>query len=340
MTGMIFVVGNSRSGTTMLGRIFGNHSRVYTFGELHFFENQIDAMAIHERPVWPESRCIQLLERLMTSARDGFFCKVILGKYRTEAEYILAQSLASDPVSVYAAFLAYETSRHGKIIPCEQTPRYLFFAAEILQAFPEAKIINMVRDPRDVLLSQKNKWRRRFLGAKNIPLYEAFRAWVNYHPYTISLLWLGALRKAQQMESHPRFTSIRFEDLLAQPEVTTRKLCEFAELPFQPEMLNVPQIGSSTGYDKPLQKGIDGSRTGGWRKGGLTATEIAICQRVADSQMKRLDYAITEISTTMLHHAFSMLLFMVKALMALLLNLNRTKNLHETLRRRLAGRSK
>ena len=33
----IFIVGSSRSGTTMMGRILGNHSDVFTFKELHFF---------------------------------------------------------------------------------------------------------------------------------------------------------------------------------------------------------------------------------------------------------------------------------------------------------------
>ena len=338
MTGMIFVVGNSRSGTTMLGRIFGSHSQVYMFEELHFFEHLIDAATVLERPIWSENECIQLLERLITTAHGGFFRKVVPGKYSSDAECILAQSPSKDPASIYATFLKYETCRNGKTIPCEQTPRYLFYASEILEAYPSAKIVNIVRDPRDVLLSQKNKWRIRFLGTKSIPLREAFRAWVNYHPYTISLLWLGALRKAQQMESHPRFISIRFEDLLAQPEITTRKLCEFAELPFEPEMLNVPQIGSSIGQDNPSRKGIDSERVGGWRKGGLTPTEISICQRVAENQMKRMGYEIAEIPTTILHRSFSMLLFMVKASMALLLNLSRTKNLRETLRRRLEVR--
>jgi len=34
---MIFIVGNSRSGTTMLGRMLGNNSKVNLFPELHLF---------------------------------------------------------------------------------------------------------------------------------------------------------------------------------------------------------------------------------------------------------------------------------------------------------------
>ena len=44
----------------------------------------------------------------------------------------------------------------------------------------------MIRDPRDVMLSQKNKWKRRFLGAKQIPLREVVRSYVNYNPILIS----------------------------------------------------------------------------------------------------------------------------------------------------------
>ena len=34
----IFIVGSSRSGTTMMGRILSNHKDVFTFKELHFLE--------------------------------------------------------------------------------------------------------------------------------------------------------------------------------------------------------------------------------------------------------------------------------------------------------------
>lgn len=46
----------------------------------------------------------------------------------------------------------------------------------------------MVRDPRDVLLSQKYKWKIRFLGANNIPYREVLRCWANYHPIAIAKL--------------------------------------------------------------------------------------------------------------------------------------------------------
>lgn len=335
MTGMIFIVGNSRSGTTMLGRIFGNHSMVYMFEELHFFEHLIDGPTIRERPIWPDSKCIDLLERLISSAHGGFFKKVTPGKYTSEANYILTQTTTKDPISLYAAFLKYITFQNKKLIPCEQTPRYLFYASEILEAFPEARIINMVRDPRDVLLSQKKKWRLRFQGTRSIPLQEAFRSWVNYHPYTISLLWLGALRKAEEMESHSRFISIRYEDLLVQPETTIRSLCKFTNINFESQMLNIPQIGSSTELDNPSIKGINSSRAGSWQRGGLTRTELWTCQQVTSEQMKRMGYNSIKISTTVLLRVASSMLFIFKSSIALILNLHRTQNLRETLIRRL-----
>lgn len=95
---IIFVVGNSRSGTTMMGRILGNHSKVHTFGELHFFEQEVDARTVRARPSWPRERLVALLERLPTSFREGFFQKVTPGRYGADIKRILASAEASDPV--------------------------------------------------------------------------------------------------------------------------------------------------------------------------------------------------------------------------------------------------
>lgn len=329
----IFIVGNSRSGTTMLGRILGNHSQVYTFGELHFFEQMVreEELCVH----WEHNKLVEMLERLLTSSRKGLFCTVNRGEYRGDAENILKLSEKRSPASVYACFLEQEAKQHGKIIPCEQTPRYLYSVGAILALFPNARMINLVRDPRDVLLSQKNKWRRRFLGAKNIPLSEAFRAWVNYHPYTISKLWVSSVRTAERFKDHSQFMSLRFEDLLNNPEESIRRICAFTGLDYEENMLNVPQVGSSSGKDKPDQMGVDQNRISAWKRGGLTQTEIAVCQSVAGVEMNRLGYMQEDINIPIWIKGRVIFTFILKAPLALLLNLKRSKNIVQTIKRRL-----
>lgn len=331
---IIFIVGNSRSGTTMLGRILGGSSKVYTFGELHFFEHQVSAEEIINKPARPEEDRLQLLERLFTSSRDGFFYEIQTRKYRNEAQVVIQQSISESCIEAYEQFLHYESQKNGKSIPCEQTPRYLYFAREILDVFPNAVIINMVRDPRDVLLSQKNKWRRRFLGAKNIPLKEAIRAWVNYHPWIISRLWVSAVSTSNELEGQERYVTIRFEDLVQMPEKTIKSLCDHVGVAFEKDMMEVPQVGSSAGSDRPDQKGIDSSRTHVWKNGGLSDTEIHICQQATGSDMRMHGYELVDESVSKWKVAGSMMVLFVKGAMALLMNLSRTKNLRETLKRR------
>lgn len=335
MSKMIFIVGNSRSGTTMVGRVLGNHSKVNTFGELHFFEHQISASQVRKRLPSDEKRLSDLLQRLLTTARDGFFKSVKKGEYLSDAKSILSGANALDEVSIYERFLKFETKRNGKEIPCEQTPRYIFFAEEILDAFAGSLIINVVRDPRDVMLSQKNKWRRRFLGAKNIPFQEAFRAWVNYHPYMISKLWVSAVRTAERFEKNPRFMNIKFEDFLQNPELVATEMCEFLNVDFEDVMLDIPQVGSSSGIDQPHLKGIDPVRSGAWLRGGLTPLEIDICQRVARTEINRNGYVSQNFPVGRPLRWVSALSFALKAGLALLLNIRRTKNLPETIKRRL-----
>ena len=332
---LIFIVGNSRSGTTMLGRILGNNSEIHTFGELHFFEHQVDANDTLNRPIMSDESRLKLLERLLTSARDGFFSGIQHGKYRREALKIDSVSKSNSAIDVYEEFLHYETVMNSKSIPCEQTPRYLFFSQEILDVFPNAVIINMVRDPRDVLLSQKNKWRRRFLGAENIPLWEAVRSWVNYHPWLISRLWLSAIRVASELESHDRFLSIKFEELVQMPEATIKRLCEFLGVEFEYQMIEVPQVGSSNGSDRPDKKGIDLSRTQVWKKGGLSNVELYICQQVSGVEMRNWGYKLVQLPVSEVRYFGSILMLFFKGSMALLMNVGRTKNLYETLQRRL-----
>jgi hypothetical protein len=272
--------------------------------------------------------------------QDGFFHQSDPKFFSKEADQVLATVKIRpdgnfDPFHVFKAVLFYETRKHEKEIPCEQTPRSLLYMGEILNAFPEAHIIYMVRDPRDVLLSQKNKWRRRFLGGSSVPLREAIRSWANYHPYTIAKMWQGAERTVKTHDNNLRLIQVKFEDFLLMPESQLNKICDFLGLDFKLEMLNVTFTGSSLKYDEPNCVGIDPTRAGNWRQGGLTAEEIYICQKTTRKEMLSRGYSVVKVNPSLLKLAYLWIIWPVKITLAIILNLGRTRNMLDSIRRRI-----
>ena len=333
----IFIVGNSRSGTTLMGSILGLNTEVFTFEELHFFgtlwsqsdrhtklnNNQAEALA---------AKLLAIQDEDVISHKDP---KLFAEEAKTVVNNIKLQSYTA--TDILQAFLTYSAEKNNKSIPCEQTPRNVLYIAELLEIYPHCHIINMVRDPRDVLLSQKYKWKIRFLGASNIPYREAIRAWTNYHAITISKLWNVAVNSAAKYDSD-RLITIRFEDLITQPEKIIRQVCKFAELEFAPEMLQVSQSeGGVSSHKKiaPGQKGIDSKATGKWKKGGLSKTEVYLCQQITKENMQRHNYTIEPIQANPIRVILSWLFLPIKLALAIMFNLQRMKNIVEEIKKRL-----
>ncbi len=331
---MIFVVGNSRSGTTMMGRILGKHPDVYTFGELHFF-GQLCAppFSAKLRP----ANAIKLVADLCCIQREGYRTHGNPRRFLKEGETFLKGLTAypETPAQLFSAFLHHEAAENGKTIPCDQTPRNVFYIKDILELYPEARIINMIRDPRDVLLSQKRKWKRRFLGGSDMPMKETFRDWVNYHPITISHIWRTAVNAADQFAQHERVASIYFEELLAHPETTVKRICDSVNISYTETMLQVPQVGSSMAEDKPQQLGINPQRAQSWQNGELSSAEIYLNQTITAAFMKKHNYNPVPIRPNIANLAFHLLIFPVKLGGAFLFNLDRMKSIRQTLKRRL-----
>jgi hypothetical protein len=336
---IIFVVGNPRSGTTMMGRILGNHPSVYTFpNEIHFFEN-LWATEDADRGL-SISEASDLAARLLCIANDRFFSQGDRRRFDEKARLIIQNVNGSThyPASIYEAFLRYITAENKKTIPCEQTPGYVYYVREILSLFPDARIINMVRDPRDVLLSQKNRWKRRFLSYKKPPRKAALRTWLNYHPISTSGLWNAATRATNVFADDKRVCVVRFEDILSKPREELQRICLFIGIPYQENMLDVPKVGSSLIADRPNQRGIDRERTANWRNGGLNSAEIFINQIITARRMRELGYAPVKVFPSPFALVFYVVIFPVKLFFSFLLHLRYIKNIKEAIERRL-GRS-
>lgn len=330
---MIFVVGNSRSGTTLMGRILDAHPLVHTFEELHFFENLIAPEAVLSPTPLPPEAAHALVVRLLTSARGNIFTRPDPEALGDAPRRIIAEA-AADPLSLYRAVLRHETLRAGKKVPCEQTPRYLFSIAEIRAAFPEARFINMVRDPRDVMLSQKNKWRTYRHGSWNMPLREAVRVWANYHPVLAAKLWSSAVRRGAAFGTAERVLTVRFENLIEDPRETVTRICGFLGITFDDAMLAAEDIGSSAKADQPGRRGINPEASGRWRKGGLSPRELAICQRLCAREMRAMGYLVEGPRLSALRYATEWPLLVAKGTLSLVLNLSRNRNVLGAIRRR------
>ncbi|MCE2399706.1 sulfotransferase [Candidatus Poribacteria bacterium] len=347
---MFFVVGNSRSGTTMMGRILGKHSDVYTFGELHFFGQLWSPASSSELD---KQKAEKMASQLLCIQREGYRTHGKPSSFLPESRRFLSE-FAEYPVTpdlLFSAFLHYETLRNSKTIPCDQTPRNVFYIDNILQFYPQAKIINMIRDPRDVLLSQKQKWKRRFLGGTDMPMKETLRDWINYHPITISRIWQTAVSAADKFADNERVISIYFEKLLTSPEATVYDVCQFTGIDYATAMIQVPQVGSSVNTDKPDQLGINPTRASNWQFGQngkkdadlipsenrrtLSNTEIYISQKINRTLMEKHNYVSISIRPNVFSLVVNILAFPIKLAAAFVCNLDRIKNIRETIKRRL-----
>ena len=321
---MIFVVGNSRSGTTMLGRMLGRNSKVYKFPELHLFGPCIS----HGKEFEPltKEECTSAFTWLLDVAERKLHATREPEKFKEEARQLTQIHFhpGIHAWELYYHFVLYEVRKRGKEIPSEDLPGNIFKIDQILSVFPFAKIVHIVRDPRDVLLSQKNRHQRRKLGGGYVKRQEMLRFWANYHPQLICRLWKNAVAAGCTPEREKVLT-VHFENLISNPEETLRKICAHCTINFEDDMLNVPQVGSSMRKDEPGKTGIDSSRSGSWNKGGLNNAEVEICENVNGAWMDRLGYKRSGLKGNTIQRLKLWFLLPLKGTLSLILNWKRTK---------------
>ncbi|MBM9514821.1 sulfotransferase family protein [Desulfogranum marinum] len=320
----IFIVGNSRSGTTLLARVLSKHTQVHILNETHFltsYEEQRKSFVQLE-----QQEKIDLINLFLTVEYKGINYQNKHHEYSKEAKDLFARCAECKTFPSLIAFLfKYAGEKKGKTICGDQTPAHIFYTEDILKFFPNAKFINIVRDPRAVLLSQKNKWK----AAKKMhqPLREVVRAFFNYHPITTSLLWkrgIEAGTRAQSDLSPNVFHTIQFEQLLEDSEAVLQKLCSFIEVEFESGMLDVNVSMSSNETDEG-KKGIRREVMNHWRK-RLSETEIFISERINGELAEKEGYQRTHVKAGIFSLLSYSCYFPIHLVMAFLFNMSRTGN--------------
>jgi hypothetical protein len=122
--------------------------------------------------------------------------------------------------------------KQGRTFLSEKTPRTGLVFSELLNIFPAARFIHVVRDPRAVVASllqvgkrQKERGRKQGRGTNTVA------AAINHVKAHVCA---GLAASAASPE---RVFTVIYEELVSNPETETKKLCQFLKIPWSEEML-------------------------------------------------------------------------------------------------------
>lgn len=174
-------------------------------------------------------------------------------------------------------------AQHGQLgqTVLEKTPMHIRYAEQILWRFPEARIIEVVRDGRDVCVSynalaQQQPWAR--IGTAG-----AMRQWKQ------CVEWGELIRERPSFSN--RVHTVRYEALKADPQRSLQQVFEFANLEWNE--IQIEQIVKQTDISRVTQKGdgqyVRSGSVGDWKE-QLSEAEISLCHNIAGEQLVRLGY--------------------------------------------------
>jgi hypothetical protein len=270
MRGPIFIAGLERSGTSLLYALMASHpniamtrrtnlwryfaDRYGDLGEVDNVDACLDKMSRYKRIVKLDVDFGRLREDFL----DG------------ERSYARLFGLLEEQVAARAG-----KPRWGdKSLNIEQ------YTERLMAGYPGARVLHMIRDPRDRYASVLARWKRRRgdVGAG-----------------TAAWLWSARLAIRNQTAYPGQYRIVRYEDLAADPEGSVASICSFIDEPYEPTMLTMRgggrfhEEGSNSSYG-PREVGVIAPDSIGKFRSVLSPRQIAVIQHLAGEPMAALGY--------------------------------------------------
>ena len=118
----------------------------------------------------------------------------------------------------------------------EKTPANIEVFADLAELYPDAYFIQLLRDPRAIVASMLKVGRR--ARKKGIQTQGYTRSIAEAASYLSKCYAYGM---AFQSRKNAKLLTIKYEDLVKNPEALTRRICEFLDLPWDSRMLRPDQ---------------------------------------------------------------------------------------------------
>jgi sulfotransferase family protein len=253
----IFIGGMFKSGTTLLRAMLGQHSAIASGLETYWFDWDWNARDGVEMT--------RTLERLA-------------GYFDMDAAEVIALAKSSLSAEDFLAALMDEVARReGKPRWAEKTPGNIAHVDRIWKAWPDAQVVHIIRDPRDVFAS----------------LLEA-KKWDSAAEFADR--WAATIGRGEQLlrELKPATRAciaIRYEDLITAPDATMKRVIDFLGEPWEPAVASFG--GRSVDFDKVLEATGKASTTLERLKEPLTGERVGIWPQVLSAaQLQAIHQAV------------------------------------------------
>jgi hypothetical protein len=221
----IFIVGVGRSGTSLLQSMLASHPLISFPPETHFFRKYV-AHPMHR------SR----LEKLGPQAFGGIlrddksYARIKITSKNLLKPYV-DDGVTFKLADVYIRLLSLYRDIHRKIIVGDKDPRNIDYILELSKLYPNAFILHIIRDPRDVYLSrEKAKWSQQKNKYLNMMIYQAQ---IKFGSTTGNKIKCNC------------YFEIFYEQLITEPENTLKNICEFTGLTYSSNMLSFEKIAKN-----------------------------------------------------------------------------------------------
>jgi len=295
----VFVIGYMHSGTTLLLNILSQHSALIgSKGETKYYEFQ--GML---KQVYPDLEENDTLEQLVQFTIHAILAGTRIGSIKPPPSLQDLGITITESSEIFR--LAQKNRKHGAMLPLvfnylakksgkshwlEKTPTHIFNIDKILRYVPNARFIEIVRDPRSILASKKVRradvWSERYHEHTRVSkkLEKA------YDPLWDTLSWRSAIQAGRTAtQGYPNIIrTIRYEDLVTDQEKIIKEVCEFLDLTFEPPMLEIQTTNTAYWKEKNFQ-GISAQFIHRWKR-ELSDPEINIAQSLTRRQMEEFNY--------------------------------------------------
>lgn len=268
----VYLAGIERSGTSLMYALLATHPRIAMTRRTNlwtYFYNRYGDLSDREN----FERCLSMMMRYKR-----------LRVLQPDPDRIRQEFWQGEPTyaRLFALLEEHYAERLGKPRWGDKSLNTERYVDIILAAFPSAKVIHMIRDPRDRYASARSRWTKMkgMAGAG-------------------TAMWLMSfdLAMKNQRRYPERYKIVRYETLTSQPEETLRDVCTFMGEEYAPEMLSMegaPRLlekGSNSSYGRRQAGVISTDSVAKYRK-VLTKPEIAFIQSRAGKKMLALGYPL------------------------------------------------